>query len=165
MRLVLHIGTEKTATKSIQEFLSLNRDALFAQGVVLSRVLHAPSNVRLPIWCNRGQDFSDILNNVTPRLSEASLERIITDWEAQFRAEVDSLHRQAQVMIVTSEHLHSRVTSPIALRRLSDLVSSLFDEVEIVCYFRDQASLLASAYSAAVQMGWPAPREVVHPLG
>ena len=56
-------------------------------------------------------------------------------------------------MVVTCEHFHSRVTSHAALERLRDLVETEFDEVEILCYFRDQASLLASAYSAAVQMG------------
>ena len=45
MKCILHIGTEKTATSTIQQFLQLNRAELSGQGVSQSECLGKPCRI------------------------------------------------------------------------------------------------------------------------
>jgi len=51
MKLVLHIGTEKTATSTLQEFLYQNRNILAGNGIALSDNLGVPNNQKLAAYC------------------------------------------------------------------------------------------------------------------
>ena len=50
MKLILHIGTEKTATTSTQRWFRENRDLLIEQGVYYSRVLGPETHRKLCLW-------------------------------------------------------------------------------------------------------------------
>ena len=49
MKIYLHIGTEKTGTTSIQGFMADKRDELLKQGILYSKSLGFPNNIRLSI--------------------------------------------------------------------------------------------------------------------
>ncbi|EGJ19506.1 hypothetical protein RSWS8N_20159 (plasmid) [Cereibacter sphaeroides WS8N] len=128
-RVVLHIGTHKTATTAIQDFLARNREALARQGIVypalgpqsghhgLMFTWHdlLPPSYRLPgsddIWETLSRQWAD--KDVTLLLSSEEFSR----------------------------GYPSRVDMADLRRRLS-----AFEEVRVICVLRNQAALLQSVY-------------------
>lgn len=152
MKLVLHIGTEKTATTTIQDFVYANRRALAAHGVALCDSLGRTNNRKLVAYLMPDDRFDDYFKD--RQISTVEGKRQFFDgFEDEFRAEVRALSRSAHTLFITSEHFHSRLKEVDSILRLKRLLDDLFTDVEIVCYFREQSSMLQSLYSTAVKSG------------
>lgn len=150
MRLVLHIGTEKTATTTLQHFLYHNRAALAARGVALSDACGSPNNRRLAAYCQPETRFDNFFQTRGIR-SLAEKQAFYAEFETAFKAEVADL--QGDALILTSEHLHSRLIDRDCVQKLHDLVAPLFSEIRVICYFREQAAVAKSLYSTAIKGG------------
>lgn len=150
MRLVLHIGTEKTATTTLQHFLYHNRSKLAARGVGLSDVCGKPNNRLLAGYCQPHGQFDNFFRALGLRSPEEK-QAVFADFPERFGAEVAGM--TGDVMVLTSEHCHSRLTTPETLAALQDLVTPHFSEVRIICYFREQAAVAKSLYSTAIKGG------------
>lgn len=147
MKLILHIGTEKTGTTSLQNFLYENRDELSRQGVFLSDVIGKTTNRELAFYFQDDpRNFARIKN--IPSAAQAQKYR--DDFYAQFKSEVTRARATHHTMIITSEHFHQNVRSATELRRLKSALSALFDDIMVVCYFREQSELRKSVYSTAL---------------
>lgn len=70
------------------------------------------------------------------------------------RAEIEAFPESIQTVVVSSEHLHSRLRSVEEIQNLSDLFDGLFETVNIVVYLRRQDRLAVSLYSTALRVGW-----------
>ncbi|NHK29525.1 hypothetical protein FF098_016570 [Parvularcula flava] len=152
MRLILHIGTEKTATTTIQHFLYANRKALADKGIALSSVLGSPNNRRLPAYCmpeNAYDDFFRVRNIRTPEQKRA----LFATFEEDFAREVRKLQQGANTMVISSEHLHSRLERPESVEKVREILAPLFSQIEIVCYFREQSAVVKSLYSTSIKSG------------
>jgi len=152
MRLILHIGTEKTATTTLQEFVYHNREALLQRGVALSSLLGEPTNRKLAAYCMSPGHFDDYFKDRQITTDEAKA-KYFEGFEAAFAQEVRALSSRATTMFISSEHFHSRLRDLASIRRLKALLDASFDEVRIVCYFREQSAMLASLYSTAIKSG------------
>lgn len=150
MRLVLHIGTEKTATTTLQHFLYHNRAALAARGVDLSDACGSPNNRRLAAYCQPKARFDNFFQTRGIR-TIAEKEAFFAAFETDFKAEVAGL--QGDTLILTSEHLHSRLVDRASVEKLHDLLAPLFSEIRVICYFREQAAVAKSLYSTAIKGG------------
>ena len=61
MKCILHIGTEKTGTTSLQAFLNLNREILAEQGYLFTKSTGLQNNRSLPVAAynaDRRDDFT-----------------------------------------------------------------------------------------------------------
>jgi hypothetical protein len=145
--LVLHVGSGKTGTTSIQNFLAKNRDRLAELGFLYPRspgkVRHTrvslsvlPDHVvdRAPAWHRQGftstADFRETFHRkLRAELARADLPRVILSDEALFGTREESQQR---------------------LRMLTDDIAR---SVRLVVYLRRQDDHLASRYQQRVKTG------------
>lgn len=148
--LLLHIGTPKTGTTSIQNFLSINMETLNANGYYIPAFLGRTNHRYMPFLAypdDRVDDFcisKNLLND-----SNRTIER---------NKKMDELARMAQVhtdqsWIVSSEHLQSRLLTTDDIKRLKDICAMAFDKVKIILYIRNPFRAAISRYSTAIASG------------
>lgn len=151
-RLVIHIGIEKTGTTSLQHYLYLNEARLAAHGIGLLHGAGVPNNRQLAHYA-----------------SAQERDRIPSTWQGEaipegmawydvmyqrVRAEIEALPASVQTVMVSSEHLHSRLRTVEEVRRVADLFQGLFQSVDVVVYLRRQDRLAVSLYSTSLRAGW-----------
>ena len=151
MKCLLHIGTEKTGTTMLQTWLYLNRPALSAQGVALSKVLGTPVNRLLPAYYQAEFDDFHRSHNISTRQQKV---RFFDGFEDRVRSEIQDAARNHHTMIISSEHLHSRLRTQEEIAALAHFLTANFSSVRILCYFREQSEVRKSLYSTAVRNGF-----------
>lgn len=144
-RAILHIGTEKTGSTSIQQFLSHGRRWLATHGFHHSKAAGSPNHVRL---------FSYAVDN--PRLAFGASDRaeqgkLRRKLEIELAKECDA-HPDA-TFLFSNEHCHSRLFEAGEVARLKTLLDPLFDEVKVLVYLRRQDLLAVSLYSTLLKAG------------
>lgn len=152
-RIILHIGTEKTGTSTTQSFFHKNANKLRDHGILYPKTLYgadAPSHIGLAVYAKeRKNGVGDMHGKVgISDVSEIAPFREVL--KAKLYAEANA--HDFNVMVLSSEHLTSRLTLPLELDRLKTLLEPL-GRVEIVLYLRPQEELLASSYSTNVRLG------------
>lgn len=153
-RLVLHIGSPKTGTTSLQSWLYANRAALDQAGVYLPSSIGQPSNRCLAAAFDPGEDLSgDIIKSFLKRysLGNADHEVIRQVILSEFESEISGV--QNNVVVVTSEHLHQSVCSEESVRQLHEFLIQFFDDIQVICWFREQYAMCRSRYFTALKMG------------
>jgi len=147
MLCILHLGSEKTGTSSIQKYFSLHRQALLREG----------------FWYPKS--FTNPAGHVHIRLSTAAIDGSLKPKgpvAAEFREELEAARRQgAKVAVFSSEFFHSELRDKGAVERLHAFLASFFDRFKLVYYARRQDQMLASMHSTAVQGGWTTNRNAL----
>ena len=148
MKLILHVGTHKTASTSIQHFCALNRTILQQHGY------HYPRN----------NDSAYVANYLASRLAHGKGEEV-ADFLA--RAAVDAAGKGCHTVLISAESFYAMTgffnvhgknlpghdywsCEEALITRLRDYCAD-YDEIEIVCYFRPQDDLAASLYNQFVK--------------
>lgn len=150
MKLVLHIGTEKTGTTSVQAWLESNRDALSCRGIFLSNVLGRPNNRAL------AHAFQ---NDVDPYLlpmgirTAGDVKAFRTSILRKLANEVKAAAKDHDLMIISSEQFHSRLFFDEEVSKLAHQLKKIFSDVTVVCYLRHQLEMRRSFYSTLVRQG------------
>ena len=151
-RLVLHIGTEKTGTTSIQHFLHANREGLARDGWLLPLSLGEPDQRRLAVICN-DETFTDAYMRrnalVTPEARATACARWTTAFEREIQASA------APNVVISSEHLSSRLFTDSEMERLRNFLTPWFDPIDVVVVLRDPVDAALSLLSTQVQVGDP----------
>lgn len=152
-RLILHIGTEKTGTSSVQRFLLLNRPWLAAQGFHTPRCLAdaAGNHSWLPLLAYDDERIDDLTRRWLPAGG---------DRRARIAAQAEALRREVEAQpegtwIFSSEHLQSRLTTDREIARLRQRLEPLFDSITLVLYLRAPLATAVSLWSTGVQCGHP----------
>lgn len=145
-RLLIHIGTEKTGTTSIQHFLHRNAGLLEAKGIWYPTDTsrgYCQGTAHFPLAGSLVDQFHDF---VSPA-KERELPRNPSDLC------MDARVRNRPVTVVSSEHFSSRVRDADRLKAFRKTLSSCFDDIRIVCYLRNQADLALSSYATRIIFG------------
>lgn len=169
MKAIIHIGTPKTGTTTIQNFLFKNFGALKKQGVFVPKgnnrwehfarhldlcaAIMVPGMQELrPLFPVRGyRSFRHIFRcekNFTSEFQRKLWEKI--------QNEIKSNCSKNDLVLFSAEHFSSRTSEEV--ERLKQLMSSLFDDVTIVVYLRRQSEYLVSRYGQDIKTG--ATREI-----
>lgn len=134
-KLILHVGTHKTGTTTIQDTFALNRRFLAEHGLVFPQIGNENGQHGLVMdWIRLPEKYH--------------LET--TSQEAWIKLARDHAHSDRTVLISTEEL--SRANPSVDLRKLRDLVSA-FDDIKVVCCLRNQISFLQSIYLQIVKDG------------
>ncbi len=150
MKCILHIGTEKTGTTFLQNWLYRNETVLSGQGLALMHSAETPNNRKLVAYV---QDEMDDYLEAQSVIDRDEREAFFASFEAAFAAEVERLRVAHRGVVLTSEHCHSRLVSEAEIRRLKQFLDRFFDEYRVVCYFREQSRLRTSLYSTDLKIG------------
>ena len=151
MDAIIHIGTEKTGSTSLQHFLAENRPQLAAQGILYPITPGATCHTRLMTYClnNNRQDDSHVYMG----LLDPERRR---QWQQKFANELNQELTQASAngistVIFSSELFHSRLTHPEEITALKALLSPYFDSIRVLIYLRRQDELAVSLYSTRLK--------------
>ncbi len=152
MKIVLHIGTEKTGTTSIQEFLNLNHILLMSQGFYFLQSPGNKNNRKLPAALLRPDRFDDYHHThfIKTRKAKLKFEKQVVQ---AFIEEIKNLPEGIHTVIASSEHFHSRLIYKDELEKLQSLLSPYFDSIKIIAYIRPQIETAISLYSTALKSG------------
>ena len=157
MRVIIHIGTEKTGSTALQSCLFSNEPALNEAGYALFRFSKDDpaqiSNNRQIVAMFQDMEFWDDYF-VQQGLKTA-------EGHAEFCAEVTSeltgwlgaLPQKIHTVILTSEHFHSLLKNVKAVQALSEFLAPLFDQVRVIGYFREQGDMCLSFYTTRLLNG------------
>jgi hypothetical protein len=151
MKLTLHIGTEKTGTKTLQSWLSANRPALREQGVLYPASLGAFFHRDLSIYAmdaDKPDDGFAAKNIASPEAHEAFRAKL----RAGFADECEQ-NADAPRWVMSSEHLQSRLTTVEMVKRVRDFLGDRFEAIEVVVHLRPQIDVAVSLASTAVRVG------------
>lgn len=150
MRALLHIGTEKTGTTSVQNFLLGNRAALGARGILIPASLGEKSHRRLPFMASH-PDHIDEFTRQNRLLNREKRDAARAEFRAAFETELQGSPHERCIML--SEHLHSRLRSREEILALRDLLTPHFSDIRIVAYIRRQIDFATSLYSTGIKAG------------
>jgi len=148
MKCILHIGTEKTGTTLLQAWLYENRSVLGAHGIYLTDTLGKPNNRLLPAYIAPRLDDWTRRNRITT-LEEK--DRFFAGFEERVAAEISNARKEHDHCVITSEHLHSRIKRRGEIEEVRAFLGRHFDEIAVVCYFREQSAMARSLYSTALK--------------
>ncbi len=155
MRCFLHIGTEKTATTTVQQHLDRSRGALADQGVAFTRSAGVGNNWQLVVAAY-GEDRVDDRSADAGAHDAGSRRRFQAEQMRQLAEELSTLGaaRRIETVLFSSEHFQSRLTRRSEIERLAGLLRDLgLDDVTVVVYLREPVSLAASLHSTVVKHG------------
>jgi hypothetical protein len=150
MKVVLHIGTEKTGTTSIQAALRRDRDLLAQKGILVPRLLGSPNHMEVAVVGMEPNPESELQ---IAALSQTGMSR-----DEYFQACRDSLMAELKqgkfhTILISNEHCHSRIQTEPELTRIFSLLGVDPKDVRVLVYLRRQDTLAVSAYSTRLRLG------------
>lgn len=149
-RAVIHIGTAKTGTTTIQHMLAVNRSALIEQGFAFPTSPGEKNHTRLAIYAGdplRGDKLAR--NSGEPGDAAWVAGRFADD----LAREMAALPRTVHTCVFSNEHLYRKVATADEARRLRGLLDRHFDDYRVIAYLRRQDELAVSVYSTRLRSG------------
>jgi hypothetical protein len=151
MRIFVHIGAEKTGTSSVQQFLRRNRDKLKSAGYLYPQAYGFDSHMSLGAACQNDY-VRDDLRMIHGLDSIQKIKDFRVALVEQLREE--AAEREYSHMLLSSEHCSSRLTSPVEVERLAQILRKVSRDVVALVYIRRQDEFLCSTYSTDVKSGF-----------
>lgn len=157
-RCVLHIGTEKTGTSTIQAFLSQNRGLLADEGVLYPAFGGGKNGGSQ--WgfaaCAARQAWKLDIGRFLNIQNEEEQKRYRADLIETFNRDARALSDR-QLLVISCEHFQSRLRHVDEIAALKGFLSHWVDDFHIVLYLRRQDRMAMSLYSTKVKSGNPSP--------
>jgi hypothetical protein len=150
MRAVLHIGTHKTGTSSIQNALAINSPALAAHGVYYPRSVRGPRNVNFlaaAIAGGRRDEARQFIEQSVARARRRSCDSVLFSAESFYA--MTSFFRRLKGKEPEQYWLHERA----CIATLIDLMkwAGISELPRVVCYLRRQDRFIESIYGQFVK--------------
>ena len=145
---VLHIGTGKTGTTSIQVFLRDNRDRLAELGYLYPRTPGATRHARLVLFASPDDEIESYPHWRRQRQSDPT--RFRRSFRRRFLTEIEEAGLPR--LLLSDEELYK--ASEPTLRRLGRLTGQIGRSLRVVCYLRRQDEHMVSRYQQGVKIGW-----------
>jgi hypothetical protein len=155
MQVVIHIGTEKTGSTTLQEFILLNRDVLLVNGVYVPQCLGHSNHRKLVGYCMSDSNSDDFIirNGLINKKKRDRFRKSVADALINELGELDQT--LVDTVLISSEHFHSRLTDISEVEQLKVLFASIGADVKVICYLRKQSYLLESKYSTFLKYHEP----------
>ncbi|WP_370204609.1 hypothetical protein [Pararhodobacter marinus] len=155
MKAVIHIGTQKTGTTTIQSFLALNRPALSSQGLRFEPFTpRNPAQMELGLTAIiRSGGELEAANKLYAMgvKGRASQEAYVDRFEAMLSKGVQTWPEHTY--LASSEQIHAWCHTLDRMQALHDTLNRHFDSVRYIVYYRPQDEFMLSTYSEAIKRG------------
>lgn len=148
-RAIVHIGTAKTGSTSIQKLLASNRDRLRQAGFLVPLSPGDRNHFRLAIYA--GRERGDRMARATGEAGDAAY--VADRFAQEFVAEMQAMPAAVHTVLFSNEHCYRKLDTPLALHRLRDLLTPWFSEIRILVYLRRQDEMATSLYSTRLRSG------------
>lgn len=152
MQCILHIGTEKTGSTSIQYTLKKNGPSLRKQGIHYCRSLNRPNNRHVSTCCMRLERCDDSHKELGLLTAHDRSDFNRKIW-MEFENEIKSVEGFARIFLISSEHCHSRLIHSEEVECVKRILQKYFSDIKIVVYLRPQIDLEISMYSTVLRTG------------
>jgi len=153
MKLILHIGTEKTGTTAFQIWMHENTQVLRAQGVWYAQAFDVPNNRALSVISRKAEEREDGFAYYGIQ-TESDHAAFRTRTLAAFERDLEAARAAgAHTYLISSEHCHSRLRFQEMVDRAAEVLAPHFDEIEIVCFLRPQIDTALSLASTGSRVG------------
>ena len=151
MRCILHIGTEKTGTTTLQRFLRTNRDRLRRQGLLVPTAAGIENQSGLAVGSYL-ENRRDDLTTQWQVNAEGDIRRFRLRLRDALASEIAGCN--AERIVFSSEHLQSRLTAAEEIASLRLFLEAIgAGPVEVVVYLRRPAEILNSLCSTLFRNG------------
>jgi hypothetical protein len=157
---ILHIGTEKTGTTSLQTAFALNHSRLEENGYFVSRVLapeesgDALKHGSLAAISMIDEKFDVDLRRNLHVTNVEQLNSNRRDIFIRFSEEVAKARRTCHTLVLSDEHCQSRLVSHEEVLNLKNFLDHFCENYKIVVYLRPQHELAISQYGMFVANGY-----------
>ncbi len=153
---VLHIGTKKTGTTHLQEFLLINQGTLKECGWDYPEFLNNRNHLMMaiPFTENKATPIHQAMQVSNSAASEAA----ISELDAQLAAKV----KPGQKWIFTSEFFASRLRAGPEVQTCLTFLRKHFTDIEVLVYCRRPEFMVASTYSQSVKEGATIPLDLAY---
>lgn len=150
MKAILHLGTEKTGTSTVQKTFAQNRDALISQGFYFMRSTGNGNDRKLAVYCYDEDQYDDFhrSNGVNTYEKKIEFEKAFVK---NFEEEISNIPSHVHTVIFSSEHFHSRLQRESQRKKLRALLCRFFGEFLLVSYLRPQVNMAVSHYSTMLK--------------
>lgn len=161
-RAILHIGTERTGSTSTQSAMFRHAAHLATEGVLVPNSLLRPQEIEGGVANHTlfTVAFADVDTYVDDLLPpEATREWTLRPLALQRRlraallAEIAAADPAITTLLISSEHLHSRIESPDSVARIADFLREVADAITIVAVIRPQIAMAISVFNLQLRMG------------
>ncbi len=153
MRAILHIGLPKTGSSSIQAYLKRNEAQLREASVFLPRCAY-PN-----VSANLLADIAVESRAVTPARIKRGINRSKKEIAALHQKFLVDLEQELSqrplqsTVVFSSEGLISLVTNRWRMKRLENLVTKHFSDIQVIAYVRPQHQWLRSTFTQELRRG------------
>ena len=155
MRCILHIGTEKTGSTSLQTALSVNREYLSERGIFYSKAAgRLNSRALAAAFCHYSSDDYLARLGIEDTTQHISWRNNLLD---KIREEVVTAQTGHDTFLLSSEHFSSRLVSEEQIASLKSFLLTLFADFDVACYLRRQDRMAVSRHNEVLRAGFAEP--------
>ena len=158
--LILHIGTSKTGSTSIQRVLSRQRKEMLAQGVAYPRSPGFERHGYLAMAATTDRKRVD--NSGKPVWKGSSPEARLARFRTEFAQEMSELPASVHRVIISAEQFSMTLLDRQSVQNLHDLVAPHVDRIQVVVWLRRPDQHFASLYSQMLRYGDAQPPGLLH---
>jgi hypothetical protein len=146
--LVLHLGTGKAGSSSIQYFLRDNRERLADRGILYPRSPGGARHVRLGLFAK--PDAELVTSPEWPRMGQTAPAKFRNGFRRRLLGEIEQSGLSR--VLLSDEVLFG--SSAATLRRLARFTERIAERRRLVVYLRRQDEHMISRYQQGVKIGW-----------
>ena len=155
VRCILHIGTEKTGSTSLQTALSVNREHLSERGIFYSKAAGTLNSRALAAaFCEYSSDDYLARLGIEDTTQHISWRNNLLD---KIREEVVTAQTGHDTFLLSSEHFSSRLVREEQIASLKSFLLTLFADFDVACYLRRQDRMAVSRHNEVLRAGFAEP--------
>lgn len=148
----LHIGSEKTGTTSLQEFLKINSEALAEQSYFIPKSMGPNEHIDLVcLFANSNKTFSRRRRLGLKNASQIDNHR--QELSIKINEEMSKAANPSDILIISSERLFTVISDYDEITSLKNFLLKFCEQIEIIAYIRPQHEFALSIYSTALKNG------------
>lgn len=149
-KIILHVGTEKTGSTSIQELLSANYESLVNDGVLFPSSIGIPCHINLTA-CALKNEKKHPIRQLLGLQDQDEFTRFVNKTKKNLQDEI--CNTSPRVMVISDEHINVHLSSTETLLEFKKNCEEFGDIISVVIYLRQQDEFRLSLFSEAVKAG------------